>query len=266
VIREFETDVCEARSFKLKRRDHMTRLNQIIAVEKSVKSKALAETTRVYHEFQKPALYDGLARSYKPKDEQGDQFPAESKLPQLRVKDGLEATAKALTDLFDITLTKDTANCAAKGTVKVGENVILKDAPVPYLLFLEKQLTDLHTELKKAPTLDPTERWSFDAGANYFATESSDNFKTKKVKQKLVKAEATDKHPAQVEVYDEDVVIGTWTTRKFSGALPVKEKLDMLNRIEELQKAIKFAREEANTTVVTEQAAGKALFNYIFGK
>jgi hypothetical protein len=35
-----------------------------------------------------------------------------------------------------------------------------------------------------------------------------------------VKAEATEKHPAQVEVYHEDVVVGQWKTVKFSGALP----------------------------------------------
>lgn len=43
-----------------------------------------------------------------------------------------------------------------------------------------------------------------------------------------VKAEATDKHPAQVEVYHEDVPVGYWTTVKFSGALPAR-------RVNELQ-------------------------------
>lgn len=243
----------------------MTRLNQVIAVEKSTKARAMADLTAVYHNFQKPALFDGLSRTYKPKDEEnGDKFPAESKMPQLKVKDSISAAQKLLNELFDIVITKDSANMTAKGTVTVDGKSLLENVPVTYLLFLEKQLTDLHTVVKKLPTLDPTERWTPDTATEYFVTDETQSFKTKKVKQKLVKAEATDKHPAQVDVYDEDVIIGTWTVRKFSGALPAKAVAEMLARIEKLHKAVKFAREEANTTVVKEVEAGKALLDYIF--
>ena len=48
--------------------------------------------------------------------------------------------------------------------------------------------------------------------------------RTKKVPRNHVKAEATEKHPAQVEVYYEDVAVGYWTTVKFSGALPAQPR------------------------------------------
>ena len=35
-----------------------------------------------------------------------------------------------------------------------------------------------------------------------------------------MKYEATEKHPAQVETYTEDIKVGEWTMVKFSGAIP----------------------------------------------
>ncbi len=62
-----------------------------------------------------------------------------------------------------------------------------------------------------------------------------------------MKAEATDKHPAQVGVYYEDVAVGFWRTVKFSGALPAKRVGELLERVEKLQQAVKFARERQIT-------------------
>ena len=56
----------------------MTRLNQIIAVEKGVKSRSFQELTDAHHALQKPALLSGISRTYRPKDEEGEQLPPES--------------------------------------------------------------------------------------------------------------------------------------------------------------------------------------------
>jgi len=133
------------------------------------------------------------------------------------------------------------------------------------VLFLEKQLVDLHTFGKKLPVLDAAESWRRDevrrpAGA----TEPVHTIRTKKVPRNHVKAEATDKHPAQVEVYYEDIPVGTWRTVKFSGALPAARVNELLGRVEKLQQAVKFAREEANDTEVTEQKVGERVFKYLF--
>ncbi|GCE21057.1 hypothetical protein KDK_48570 [Dictyobacter kobayashii] len=88
--------------------------------------------------------------------------------------------------------------------------------------------------------------------------------KTKKIPRNHVKAEATEKHPAQVEVYYEDVVVGNWRTIKFSGALPARRVNELLNRVDKLQEAVKFAREEANNHDITEQKVGSAILNYLF--
>jgi len=87
--------------------------------------------------------------------------------------------------------------------------------------------------------------------------------KTKKIPRNHVKAEATDKHPAQVEVYYEDVVVGYWRTVKFSGALPASRVKELLDRVDKLQQAVKFAREEANNSEVTDQHIGDRFFAYL---
>ncbi len=50
----------------------MAKLNQIIAVEKGVKSGSLRELTDAHHALQKPALLAGISRTYQPKDEDGE--------------------------------------------------------------------------------------------------------------------------------------------------------------------------------------------------
>ena len=106
-----------------------------------------------------------------------------------------------------------------------------------------------------------------DAGATaHRVSEPYQTSKTKKIMKNHVKAEATKEHPAQVETYTEDVVVGYWTTLKFSGAVPAKERNEMLDRVKKLQEAVKCAREEANGMEVESKKIGGAVLQYIFGK
>ena len=242
----------------------MPKLNQIIAVEKGVKSKSYAELTEAHHSVQKAPLLSGIARTYQPKDEEGEQLPPESTRVQVRTEEVLRGIAATLSKLFDVTATKDATNCVAKANVVVDDQTLLSDVPVSYLLFLEKQLTDMQTFIRKLPVLDSAESWTFNDSADCWSTEPVRTIRTKKVPRNHVKAEATDKHPAQVEVYYEDVAIGYWTTVKFSGALPAKRVSEILERVEKLQQAVKFAREEANGTEVVDRKVGEKVFGYLF--
>jgi hypothetical protein len=143
--------------------------------------------------------------------------------------------------------------------------VLLPAVPATYLLFLEKQLTDMHTFVGKLPVLDASESWTFDQASDSWATDPVQTTKTKKIPRNHVKAEATEKHPAQVEVYYEDVVVGHWRTMKFSGALPASRIKELLERVDKLQQAVKFAREEANNSEVTDQQIGDKVFGYLLG-
>ena len=240
-----------------------TKLNQIIAVEKGVKSGALRDLTDAHHQLQKPALLAGISRTYQPKDEDGEVLPPESTRVQVKTEDVLRQTATVLTRLFDVTATKDWANCVARADVVVDGRTLLSDVPVSYLLFLEKQLVDLRTFITKLPVLDPAENWAFDSTANVFKNESVKTAKSKKIPRNHVKAPPTDKHPAQVEIYFEDTVVGYWTTTKYSGALPQAQINRMLARVNQLSEAVKQARERANSVVVTDHHLGKRLLDFV---
>ena len=239
-----------------------TKLNQIIAVEKGVKAKATRDFTDAHHIVQKTPLLSGISRTYQPKDDDGDQLPPESTQVQVRAGDVLEDVATCLTRLFDITLTKDTANAFAAADLKVDGQVIANNVPVTYLLFLEKQLVDLRTFMVKLPTLDPAETWSPDPSGAWVA-EPAQTAKTKKVPHNHVKAEATQHHPAQVEMWYEDTTVGYWTTKKFSGALPALRVQALVARVDALTEAVKYAREEANSTEVADAHIGKKVFEYL---
>ncbi|RCG31660.1 hypothetical protein DQ384_08885 [Sphaerisporangium album] len=243
----------------------MTKLNQILAVEKGVKSDVQRKVTDAYHTIQKAPLLSGISRTYQPIDDEGEQLPPESTKVQVQADQVLRDVAATLTRLFDITATKDIANCSAKADVKVDGTVLLENVPVTYLLFLEKQLVDLHTLISKLPTLDPSETWTLDENTDTWRTEPVKTTRTKKVPRNHVLAEATDKHPAQVQVYNEDVVVGYWTKTAFSGALPQRRINELLTRLQKLQDAVKYAREEANGIQVDDQRIGDAVFRYLLG-
>lgn len=242
-----------------------TKLCQIIAVEKGVKNRSHQGITDAYQRMQKPALLTGISRTYRPNKEDGEQLPAESTKVQLNANDLLKDVSRAMVELFDVTATKDYANCKATADVIVGDVTIAKNVPVTHLLFLEKKLIDIHTFITKLPTLTADEEWSMDANQNCYASKASDTVRTKKVFVPLVLSAATDKHPAQVKEGFEDVAVGTWKTIKYSGAMPAQRVADMLERCERLQKAVKFAREEANASEVENINVGERVFNFLFG-
>lgn len=243
-----------------------TKLNQIIAIEKGAKTAAAQAITQAYHAAQKPQLFQGISKTYRPKDEDGDLLPPETNRVQLTVQRVLAETRTSLERMLDVVATKDVTNTVAKAPVVVDGRVIIEDVPATYLLFLEKQLHDLHTFLAKLPRLDPSERWEWDDTANAYASDAVETYRSKKVPRAQVLYEATDRHPAQVEKYTEDVVAGYWKTVKFSGALPSSELDAMLDRVRQLLDAVKQAREQANSAeVIDRRDVGHAIFEFVTG-
>lgn len=243
----------------------MAKLNQLIAIAKGVKGDAYSKVTNSYHQLQKLPLFAGLVRTYRPLDEEnGEKLPGESKLLQLRAEDVLADVAKELTRLFDVTATIDFTNTIARADVIVDGEVLIESAPVPFLLFLEKQLKDLEAMVRKLPMLDPARTWTYDPNTAAQRAETETTIRQKKVPKNHVLAPATDKHPAQVQPYNEDVLVGYWDTVHFSGALPLARVKQLLERIDTLRQAVKFAREQANMAeVVDKRGIGKKVFDFL---
>lgn len=242
----------------------MPKLNQIIAVVNGKKNHAENEVKRITSMMLRGDLLQGLSRTYKPKDEDGDRFPNELKHPQYSVKQGLKELAVSLKDLFNATATMDATNGIARANVIVDGVVLLYDVPATHLLFLEKRLDELNKLVQQIPLLDPSHHWTYDESVGCYRTDEQQTVKTKKVMKNHEKAPATDKHPAQVEIYTEDVVIGYWTKTDFATAIPLVERNTMLDKIRKLREAVKFAKEEANDTDVINYKTD-AVLEYIFG-
>lgn len=241
------------------------KLNQVIAIEKGEKNTRNEVITKGYHLLQKGDLLTGLSRTYKPfEDGEEHQLPSEVKNVQVRAEEVLGAMTDAFAEFINITATKDWANCEAKADVKLEDGtVVVAQVPVTHLLFLEKQLIDLHVAISKLPVLDIAEDWQYDENKGVWSTEPISTVRTTKKLKVLIKAAATDKHPAQTETYNEDVPQGTWSIVKFSGAMPAVKIRELVERVELLQRAVKYAREEANMAEVPQIKTGNDLIRYI---
>lgn len=246
----------------------VTLLNQIIAVRAGVRGDVEKKLTKHYHLLQRPELLSGGTRTYTPKDDEGFRYPDETTAVQVKAEQVLREVAADLTKLFDVTAAQDWTNQHARADVVLFTSkdpvVLLTDVPVSYLMFLEKQLTNIETLIRKLPVLPATESWTFDPASDIYRSEPVGTVKTAKVRRNHQLAPATDRHPAQVESYTEDVPVGTWSTVKHSGALPAKRVNAMLARVTALMEAVKFAREQANLEGVTQPDPGRRVFDYLF--
>ena len=242
----------------------MAKLNQVIAVQAGKKSQAKETLTEAYHKLKKPELLNGIVRTYQPKDDGGEPQPDERKQVQVKVNDLIRKVSADLAEMFDVVATQDWANCQARADVVVDGRPLLTKVPVTHLLFLEKQLVDLRTFVDSLPVLDTAEEWEYKPETDCYVSRPSRSNRTKKVPRNHIKYEATKEHPAQVEMYMEDVWVGVWTTTKFSGAIPAAARNAMSERVRKLLDAVKAAREEANGLEVKPQKIGAARLGWIF--
>lgn len=240
------------------------KLNQIIAVEKGIKSDTFSRLSTINKVVQKQELFNGFDKKYDPKDEDGDTLPAESKRVQYSANEVLKDVERSMSALMKITARKDWTNCQAKADVVVDGNTLIKDAPITYLLFLEKQITDLKTLVANMPVIDLGEKWELDGKSGLYKSEEIKRQRTSKEQTPIVLYDATPEHPAQTQIITKDVVVGYWKETKHSGSMALSEKKKLFAKIENLLQSIKEAREEANTIhEVDSPDVGEAIFGYL---
>jgi hypothetical protein len=242
----------------------MPKISQILAIEKPKKTSVNKDITELHRLTQQSSLMTGHVKVFAPKEEDGESFPNDERKVQHLHQDVLDELVDKLGGLMDVTATKDWSNCKARADVVVNGQTFLEKVPVTFLLFLEKELTDLHTFVSKMVELDPAQNWTYDPNSGQYRSDSTTSHKTKKLQKPIVLYDATDKHPAQTQLITEDVVIGHWTTTHFSGAIPRPKKRKFLERITELHEAVKFARETANSLEADEQKVGRRILGHIF--
>lgn len=242
------------------------KLNQIVAVRKSITSRVLQEATEVYQTLKKPDLFNGHSRKYHVQNEGGENsetFPDENQKVQFNVEERLKRLASLESEVYDVELTADTANGSAKADIIVEGKTLGTDVPATTLIFLEKKLGEIRNCIQIAPELATDEDWTLDANSSLHKTEPRKTNRTKKLQKALVLYPHSDKHPAQTQLISEDVVVGLWELVKHSGGISKPRKDVLLHRIGKLIDSVKTARELANMQEVEERKLGGPLFEYL---
>jgi hypothetical protein len=241
------------------------KLHEVVAIRKGVKSRTYSELTQLHKQAQKPELYNGMSREFTPLDDDGETFPPESKNVQLIAEDVLKKVRKLRAQAMDIEATQEWGNRQARADLVVDGEVLLEQVPATLLIFLEKELNDLHTFVAAMPVLDESKSWEKDPNSHLFRTEAVRTHKTKKVQRPVVLYDATEHHPAQTQLITEDVTVGHWSNTYRSGALPMPRKEQLLERIDALRNAAKRARSRANDTEVERREVGETLLSWLLG-
>lgn len=245
----------------------MVKLNQVVAVEKSTKEKVNKQTAPLFHLLGNPAFFFGISKTYEPLDVEGEKLPDDSTRLQNTVLEVLDGFAGPTGRLLDIQVTKEAANTEAFADVVVDGSVLISDAPVTFLLQFEKLLQqEVRGLILKLPILDPAQEWEDDTSerAGVSRTPTRQRHRTKKVEKPVVLYDATDRHPAQTQMVVTDDLVGYWNERLFSGAISGRRKQELLDRVDTLIAAVKYAREAANDRDVEERKIGEEVFGYLF--
>lgn len=245
------------------------RLSQIVGTEKTINAEVTRDVSEAYKLVQKPGLFSGFSKVFEATEEEEVDFPPESQKVQHVAEDVLDQAMNAWASGMDATASKDWGNLLARGTVTVRGEVLLEDAPVTFLLFLEKKLVGIRTFVTALPELDPAQDWKYDGGLGLHKTEPVRKVKTKKRQKAIVKYphqfsdDGKTAIPAQTEMVTEDATQGFWVEVQHSGGVKTPEKKAILRRLEDLIVAVKEAREEANSLRVDEQQVGAKLLGWL---
>ncbi len=159
------------------------KLNQVIAVLQTLKANATKVKTAIYQLIQKTPIFQGISRTFTPVAEDGYVYPSEKQTLQMKAEDLLSQYEQACAELFNLCATQDWANTQAKADIVilyivVDGTTILREVPVSYLLFLEKQLVDIKTFISRLAVLDYSEFSVYDQQQECFATEPKFTTKT----------------------------------------------------------------------------------------
>ncbi len=148
------------------------------------------------------------------------------------------------------------------------ETILLKGVPATALLELEKRIAEIHALVAAIPTLDPAKGFVIDVDRPFgtYKAREVEKTRTQKTNQPVVLYDATDKHPAQVQLLQVDVPIGRIQEQEWSGLITPSNKADLIGRAEQVMRAVKRARARANEAdVPVKKKIGAEVVKYIFG-
>lgn len=248
----------------------MPKLHETLAIETNLESQANKVRGELANTFEKKRhLFEEKRVTFRPLSEgEAPVTEAQSDI-QSTVPQELEWVSEFIIKALDASYQVAEANTKARADVVLSEDdadsVILNDVPATTLLELEKRLAEIHHLITVIPTLDPAKGFQPDqARKHVFQAREVMKTRTKKVQKPVVLYEATDKHPAQVQLVTEDVPVGVIHEQEWSGLITPLQKAEMIARVEQLTRAVRRARSRANDQEVDRtKKLGRVLLQYI---
>jgi hypothetical protein len=246
----------------------------LLAVEQEKKANAERARGQLLEAFRaNQSHFTGLRRTFRPfsvdeaKGEQaGERLEAETQLVKT-VVDELEKTLATTVDSFDVSYQIDEANTVARADLVVDGKVIATGLPATFLLQLEKRLREVRLLFKDIPTFDPVRQWAVDPTAakpHVLRAEPVLTVRKQRTRKYNVMYEATEKHPAQIDVVEVDDPIGEIRTYDWTGMLSPGKKAALLATLDELIEAVKTARARANSVEADPaRKVGAQIFEHI---
>lgn len=246
----------------------MSKLHELLAVETDLEGtykRIVEEATNTFSK--KPDHFQGFIKKLEMFDEaKSNENIDEYKEMTTTVDDKLEYVSEHAVRYIDAVLQKEIANQNAVADLIVNGKLIASALPATFLLGLENKLKQLRLMYNSIPTLQPGIKWVEDEniGKGVYVTDHPDvKFKTAKTIQHKVLVNPTDKHPAQIDKWEEQTPVGKYTTLSTSGMLTPARKSELLGRVDKLIQACKQARQRANCVEVENVTIAKDLIDFI---
>lgn len=246
-------------------------MHELLAVEGQMKGQAEKVRKELANTFEKKHhLFGEAVQYFRPTVEgQGEaRVEAQSSL-QSTVFDELRWIAALWAKALDTSYAVAEGNMAARADVLLDDgSTFAKGVPATALLELEKRATEVQQLVAAIPTLDPAKGFEPDPSRKPGIYKARTVTKTRTVKTQvpIVLLQPTKEHPGKAELVPRDEPIGLIEFTEWSGMITPATKAAMLERAEEIARAIKKARSRANNTDVAKPPTiGDALLSFVFG-
>ncbi len=247
----------------------MAKMHELLAVEEELVGRSNSIIDETLDTFSKKAteFYVGQVKTYKPFDEADkDLVPPATKEIIDSVPSKLKYTFDKVAEEYDFLLQKESTNCVAAADLALNGKILLTNAPVNFLLTLERRLEKVRNLILAAPTLPNGPKWVSDEqrGTGYYKlAEAEKSYRTRKTLFPVVLYPATDKHPAQVKESEKLETVGEYADMRYDGRMTSHDKSVLLERVDTLLREVKKTIRRANQVDVIERKAGQVVFDYI---
>lgn len=246
------------------------KLHEVLAVEADLEGNAKRVLEEAQVTFSKKGdHFMGYHKTLKMFDEARmaeEEGSEEHKDPITTVQAKLDYIRTPVAKWFDVLAQKERTNQDARADLVVDGEVLLEDMPATFLLGLESRLKLVRGVYETIPTHPPAVVWEEDPGkgAGHFRSKYPEKRdKTEKTTAYEIMVPPTKEHPAQVNTWPENKKVGVLTTERWTTTISPAEKSNLLGRIDELLRAVKKARQRANSAPLVKVKVGRRLLDFI---